>query len=90
MNFPDGDIEVDAVEGDRRAEMFAHALSAGGRVAHAVILRLSFRDAANAAGPESITPAARCGRDPAIIETIMVMDSGLAPPISGLPEIGLL
>ena len=28
------DVEVDAVEGDRRAEMFAHALSAGGRVAH--------------------------------------------------------
>ena len=44
VDFPDGDIEVDAVERDRRAEMLAHALSAGGRVAHAA--SLSFRGAA--------------------------------------------
>ena len=35
MNFPSGDIEVDAVKGDRRAEMLGHAFGAGGRMAHA-------------------------------------------------------
>jgi hypothetical protein len=36
MDLAGADVEVDAVEGDRRAEMFAHALSAGGRVAHRI------------------------------------------------------
>ena len=36
VDFAGADVEVDAVERERRAEMFAHALSAGGRVAHRI------------------------------------------------------
>ena len=80
MNFAGGDIEVDAVEGACRAEMLAHAFG----VAAGWLMRVGSCDVIpgrrESGVPGIHNPAARCRRYAAIAETIVIMDSGLAPP----------
>ena len=53
VDLAEGDVEIDVVERERRAELLADRLGACGRMTHALPSPPSFRGAAKAASPES-------------------------------------